>query len=89
MVEFGLPRGIWRRPWDLWVDVGLPFAGRLLSHGWHDVGRFLGPSIRAFHAAYPAQELVRLWEAAGVADVRLRRLSLGGGLVMWGRRADG
>ena len=47
MVEFGLPRGIWRRPWDLCVGVGLPLAGRLLSPGWHEVGRFLGPSIRA------------------------------------------
>jgi demethylmenaquinone methyltransferase / 2-methoxy-6-polyprenyl-1,4-benzoquinol methylase len=86
MLEFGLPRGIWRPPWDLWVGVGLPLAGRLLSPGWHEVGRFLGPSIRSFHAAFPEPVLVSLWRAAGIVDVRSRRLGLGGGLVVWGRR---
>ena len=86
MLEFGLPGGIWRPPWNLWVGVGLPLAGRLLSPGWHEVGRFLGPSIRDFHARYPETVLVRLWEDAGLADVRSRRMSLGGGLVMWARR---
>ena len=86
MLEFGLPRGVWRPPWDLWVGVGLPLAGRLLSPGWHEVGRFLGPSIRRFHAALPEPQLVALWRAAGIADVRVRRPSLGGGLVVWGRR---
>ena len=86
MLEFGLPRGIWRPPWDLWVGIGLPVAGRLLSPGWHEVGRFLGPSIRDFHARYPEQALTRLWQEAGLAEVRSRRMSLGGGLVMWARR---
>jgi demethylmenaquinone methyltransferase/2-methoxy-6-polyprenyl-1,4-benzoquinol methylase len=86
MLEFGLPRGVWRPPWNLWVDVGLPLAGRLLSPGWHDVGRFLGGSIRDFHLRLPEQELTALWCAAGIADVRVRRPSLGGGLVVWGRR---
>jgi demethylmenaquinone methyltransferase/2-methoxy-6-polyprenyl-1,4-benzoquinol methylase len=31
MLEFGLPRGVWRPPWNLWVDIGLPLAGRLIS----------------------------------------------------------
>jgi demethylmenaquinone methyltransferase / 2-methoxy-6-polyprenyl-1,4-benzoquinol methylase len=86
MLEFGLPRGIWRPPWDLWVGVGLPLAGRLLSPGWHEVGTFLGPSIRDFHTRYPEPRLVGIWREAGIADVRSRRLSLGGGLVVWGRR---
>lgn len=86
MLEFGLPRGIWRPPWDLWVGLGLPLAGRLLSPGWHEVGRFLGPSIREFHARYPEPALTRLWQEAGLAEVRSRRMSLGGGLVMWARR---
>jgi demethylmenaquinone methyltransferase/2-methoxy-6-polyprenyl-1,4-benzoquinol methylase len=86
MLEFGLPRGVWRPPWDVWVGVGLPLAGRLVSPGWHEVGRFLGPSIRSFHAAYPEPELLALWRAAGIRDARARGLSLGGGLVVWGRR---
>jgi demethylmenaquinone methyltransferase / 2-methoxy-6-polyprenyl-1,4-benzoquinol methylase len=86
MLEFGLPRGIWRPPWNLWVDVGLPLAGRLISPGWHAVGRFLGGSIRSFHARYPEPELLELWRRAGIRDLRSRRLSLGGGFVVWGRR---
>ena len=86
MLEFGLPRGIWRPAWDVWVGVGLPLAGRLISPGWLEVGRFLGPSIRAFHARHPEDELLALWRDAGIGDVASRRLSLGGGLVVWGRR---
>jgi demethylmenaquinone methyltransferase/2-methoxy-6-polyprenyl-1,4-benzoquinol methylase len=85
MLEFGLPRGLWRPLWELYVRVGLPGAGRLISPGWHEVGRFLGPSIRAFHARNPS--LPELFRAAGIEDVRERRLSLGGGVVVWGRRA--
>lgn len=86
MLEFGLPRGVWRPPWDLWVGVGLPLAGRLLSPGWLEVGRFLGASIRGFHAAFPEERLLALWHEAGIGGVTARRLSLGGGLVVWGRR---
>jgi len=87
MLEFGLPRGVWRPLWELWVRVGLPSAGRLISPGWHDVGRFLGPSIRSFWARWPESELLELWRAAGIADVHARRMSLGGGIIVWGRRA--
>ena len=82
MLEFGLPRGLARPAWELWVRVGLPVAGALISPGWREVGSFLGPSIREFHARY---ELGALWREAGIEDVGVRRLSLGGGLVMWGR----
>jgi demethylmenaquinone methyltransferase/2-methoxy-6-polyprenyl-1,4-benzoquinol methylase len=86
MLEFGLPRGPWRALWELYVRVGLPLAGRAISPGWREVGRFLGPSIRGFHARYPGARLLELWRDAGIADVRSRRLSVGGGLVVWGSR---
>ncbi|HET8812793.1 MAG TPA: class I SAM-dependent methyltransferase [Gaiella sp.] len=86
MVEFGLPRGIWRPPWDLWVGVGLPLGGRLVSPGWHEVGRFLGPSIRDFHERFPTTALLALWRRAGLGGVAGRRMSFGAGLVVWGRR---
>jgi demethylmenaquinone methyltransferase/2-methoxy-6-polyprenyl-1,4-benzoquinol methylase len=86
MLEFDVPSGVWRPLWDVWVGAGLPLAGRLISPGWHEVGRFLGPSIRAFHAAYPPAALAAMWRDARIADVRSRRLSLGGGVVLWGRR---
>ena len=52
-LEFGLPRGIWRPLWELYVRAGLPLAGRVISPGWHEVGTFLGPSIRELHARLP------------------------------------
>lgn len=84
MLEFGLPRGLARPAWELWVRAGLPAAGAVISPGWREVGSFLGPSIRDFHRRY---DLPELWRAAGLEDVRAQRLSLGGGLVMWGRKA--
>ena len=87
MLEFGLPRGVWRPLWELYVRIGLPTAGRLISPAWHDAGRILGPSIRGFHAAWPAARLEPLWRDAGMEDVHAKRLSLGGGLVMWARRS--
>jgi demethylmenaquinone methyltransferase/2-methoxy-6-polyprenyl-1,4-benzoquinol methylase len=87
MVEFGLPRGgAWRPPWDAWVGVGLPLAGRFVSPGWHEVGRFLGPSIRDFYARVPEETLLELWRRAGIGRVARRRMSFGAGLVVWGRR---
>ena len=83
MLEFALPRGVWRPLWELWVRIGLPLAGRLISPGWHEVGRFLGPSIRGF---YEHHDPVAVFSAAGIEDVRAQRLSLGGGIVVWGRR---
>src|SRR5215218_2172339 len=85
-LEFGLPQGVWRPLWEAYVRVGLPLAGRLISSGWHEVGAFLGPSIRELHERLPLERQLELWRAAGVEDVRARRLSLGGGYVVWGRR---
>jgi demethylmenaquinone methyltransferase / 2-methoxy-6-polyprenyl-1,4-benzoquinol methylase len=86
-LEFAVPRGIWRPLWELYVRLGLPVAGRAISKGWADVGDFLGPSIRDFYARWPEERLLEAWHHAGIADVQSRRLSLGGGIVTWGRRA--
>jgi demethylmenaquinone methyltransferase/2-methoxy-6-polyprenyl-1,4-benzoquinol methylase len=86
MLEFGLPRGIWRPLWELYVRVGLPGAGTVVSPGWGGVGRFLGPSIRDFWRDWPEPRLLDAWREAGLAEVEARRLSLGGGIVVWGTR---
>jgi demethylmenaquinone methyltransferase/2-methoxy-6-polyprenyl-1,4-benzoquinol methylase len=85
MQEFGLPRGVWRPLWELYVRGVLPVGGVLTGgRAWWEVGRFLGPSIRGFHTSV---DIVQLWRDAGIADVHARRLSVGGGLVVWGTRA--
>ena len=86
MLEFGLPRGLWRPLWELYVCVGLPGAGAVVSPGWHEVGGFLGESIREFWGRWPEPRLLDAWREAGIADVAIRRMSLGGGVVVWGRR---
>ena len=86
-LEFAIPRGVWRPLWELYVRIGLPLAGRVLSPGWAEVGNFLGPSIRGFYDRYPESLLHELWWDAGIREIRSRRLSLGGGIVTWGRRA--
>ena len=69
------------------ADPVLPLAGTVLRAGWDEVGRFLGGSIRSFWARYPLERQLELWQAAGIRDVESRRLSLGGGVVVWGSRA--
>jgi demethylmenaquinone methyltransferase / 2-methoxy-6-polyprenyl-1,4-benzoquinol methylase len=87
LLEFGVPQSqVARALWELYVRLVLPLAGRILSPGWHEVGRFLGPSIRDLDARLPLERQLELWTAAGIGDLRMRRLSLGGGLVLWGRR---
>jgi len=86
-LEFGVPPGpLPRAAWRLYVRVGLPLAGAAIAPGWGEVGRFLGPSIRGFYDRYPLGTLLELWREAGIADVRYRRMSLGGGVVTWGTR---
>jgi demethylmenaquinone methyltransferase / 2-methoxy-6-polyprenyl-1,4-benzoquinol methylase len=85
-LEFGVPEGPWRAPWELWVRLGLPGAGAVIGNGWHEVGAFLGPSIKDFYGRWPLPRLVEAWRDAGIGDVQLRRLSLGGGVVTWGTK---
>jgi demethylmenaquinone methyltransferase/2-methoxy-6-polyprenyl-1,4-benzoquinol methylase len=85
-LEFALPHGVWRPLWELYVRAVLPFSGRLISSGWAQVGSFLGPSIRDFYARWPLDKLTAAWNAAGIGEVHTRRLSLGGGIVVWGTK---
>jgi demethylmenaquinone methyltransferase / 2-methoxy-6-polyprenyl-1,4-benzoquinol methylase len=86
-LEFGVPSGVARPLWEAYVGGVLPLAGRMLRHGWQEVGDFLGGSIRDFWARYPLERQLALWRDAGVRAVDVRRLSLGGGVVIWGRKA--
>jgi demethylmenaquinone methyltransferase/2-methoxy-6-polyprenyl-1,4-benzoquinol methylase len=86
-LEFGVPSGVWRPLWELYVRAGLPVAGAAIGRGWREAGSFLGGSIRDFYAAWPEQRLHEAWRTAGVGDVRSRHLSLGGGIVTWGRKS--
>jgi demethylmenaquinone methyltransferase/2-methoxy-6-polyprenyl-1,4-benzoquinol methylase len=87
LLDFGVPPSpLGRVAWDVWVDFGLPLAGRAISTGWHEVGRFLGGSIRAFDQRWPVPRLLTALREAGLEDAQAERLSLGGCTVLWGRR---
>lgn len=81
------PHPVWFAAWRLYTRLVLPAAG-LVGGGrpWARVGRFLGPSVEAHYHRYPLEEHVALWHDAGLEDVHTRPMSLGGGLVMWGRK---
>jgi demethylmenaquinone methyltransferase/2-methoxy-6-polyprenyl-1,4-benzoquinol methylase len=88
LLDFGVPPApLPRAAWNLWVDVGLPVLGRAISPGWHEVGRFLGGSIREFDERWPVTRLLTALREAGFDNVRAQRLSLGGCTVLWGPRA--
>ncbi len=85
MLEFGVPHNAaLRAAWRAYTRVGLPALGRMVSPAWYQVGRFLGPSIEQLQAQQP--DLPALWRAAGISEVRERRMSFGAGLLMWGVR---
>jgi demethylmenaquinone methyltransferase/2-methoxy-6-polyprenyl-1,4-benzoquinol methylase len=85
-LEFGVPGGLARPLWNLYVGGVLPLAGKALRNGWQEVGGFLGRSIREFWSRYPLERQLELWREAGIRDVEVRRLSLGGGVVLWGTK---
>ena len=86
-LEFHVPpQPFWRFWWWLYTRTLLPAAGRLGGRSWFDVGRFLGPNISEHYRRYPLSWTVDAWQEAGFVDVGVRIMSLGGGLVMWGRK---
>jgi demethylmenaquinone methyltransferase/2-methoxy-6-polyprenyl-1,4-benzoquinol methylase len=90
MLEFAVPPNpFWRAAWRLYTHVGLPALGRLFSHEWAATGSFLAHSIPDFYERLPLERIVELWREAGIEDVGARRMSLGGGVVMWGSKGAG
>ena len=81
-LEFGLPDPpLWKPLWRLYTRLVLPAAGRAFGAEWYEVGRFLGPNIEELYAKLPLERQVELWRSAGISGVRVRRRSLGGGVV--------
>jgi demethylmenaquinone methyltransferase/2-methoxy-6-polyprenyl-1,4-benzoquinol methylase len=87
-LEFHVPPNpVWRAAWRVYTGVALPVAGAAISRDWYDVGRFLGPSIRDFYERHPLEEQLRMWREAGIVDLQVRLMSLGGGIVISGRKS--
>jgi ubiquinone/menaquinone biosynthesis C-methylase UbiE len=86
-LEFGVPRGVVLRSlWMGYTGLGLPLLTLPLGRGWRRVGRFLGWSIWEFDRQWPVSRQVEAWQKAGLGDMRVKRLSLGGAVLMEGTR---
>jgi demethylmenaquinone methyltransferase / 2-methoxy-6-polyprenyl-1,4-benzoquinol methylase len=88
-LEFLVPANpVYRAGWIGYTRLVLPIAG-FVGGGrhWAEAGRFLGPSISEHYRQFPVEWTVAAWNAAGAQEVTVRRMSLGGGLVMWGRKS--
>jgi demethylmenaquinone methyltransferase/2-methoxy-6-polyprenyl-1,4-benzoquinol methylase len=90
-LEFAVPTNrLLHAGWVGYTRLVLPVAGYLTGgREWFTVGRFLGPSISAHYRRYPIDWMQDAWRAAGLEAVTTRSMSLGGGSVMWGRKAGG
>jgi demethylmenaquinone methyltransferase/2-methoxy-6-polyprenyl-1,4-benzoquinol methylase len=89
-LEFHVPpRPAWRAAWWCYTRMALPVLGSLTGGpAWYRVGRFLGPSISVHYRQHPLAWHVAAWQAAGLTEVGTELMSLGGGLVMWGRKGS-
>lgn len=85
-LEFGLPGGVWRVPWEVHVRAVLPGAGLAYRRGWREAGSFLGPSIRKHYERWPLEAQLEAWREAGVTEVASLPMSFGAGIVIWGRK---
>lgn len=87
-LDFFVPPSLgWRVAWRGYTRLALPVAGFVTGgRAWWDVGRFLGPNIDSFYRAWPVDRIFEAWREAGMVDVQDQPMSLGGGLVMWGRK---
>jgi demethylmenaquinone methyltransferase/2-methoxy-6-polyprenyl-1,4-benzoquinol methylase len=86
-LEFHVPPArFWRFWWWLYTRGLLPLTATVGGRSWFTVGRFLGPSISEHYRRYPLPSIVDAWGEVGLEDVGVSVMSLGGGVVMWGRK---
>jgi demethylmenaquinone methyltransferase / 2-methoxy-6-polyprenyl-1,4-benzoquinol methylase len=89
-LEFSVPASrFWRFWWWLYTRGVLPVAGYLTGgREWSRVGRFLGPNISNHYRRYSVAWTVQAWKDAGLVNIGVRSMSLGGGLVMWAEKPN-
>jgi ubiquinone/menaquinone biosynthesis methyltransferase len=87
-LDFGVPANpILRAMWKAYAAIGLPLIGRAISEQWASVGAFLRGSIERFDREHGQSDIERSWHDAGLADIRVERMSFGAGVVMSATKA--
>jgi demethylmenaquinone methyltransferase / 2-methoxy-6-polyprenyl-1,4-benzoquinol methylase len=89
-LEFSVPTSrFWHSWWWLYTRGVLPVAGYLTGgREWSRVGRFLGPNISNHYRRYSVASTIQAWKDAGLVNIGVRSMSLGGGLVMWAHKPN-
>jgi demethylmenaquinone methyltransferase/2-methoxy-6-polyprenyl-1,4-benzoquinol methylase len=89
-LEFSVPANrFWWCWWWVYTRGVLPVAGYVTGgREWGRVGRFLGPNISSHYQRYSVAWTVQAWNDAGLVNVGIRSMSVGGGLVMWAEKSD-
>ncbi|HXB14715.1 MAG TPA: class I SAM-dependent methyltransferase [Solirubrobacteraceae bacterium] len=83
-LEFHVPPRLpVRLAWRLHCRLGLRLLGRVVSRDWHAAGSLQRPNIEQFYRRQ-LQDVIAMWQDAGIEQVHARPVSLGGGVVMWG-----
>ena len=86
-LEFGVPPSLLPRiGWRVFTGVVAPVAGRVMSPGWGHAMSFLRTSIPEFWREHPMGEVTDMHRAAGIEDLRIKRLTFGAAVVIWGVR---
>ncbi len=86
-LEFGVPPSLFPRVgWHAFTGVVGPLTGRLMSPGWGHAMSFLRKSIPEFWRAHPMSEVIDMHRAAGIEDLKIKRLTFGAAVVIWGVR---
>jgi demethylmenaquinone methyltransferase/2-methoxy-6-polyprenyl-1,4-benzoquinol methylase len=81
------PNPLQRLAWRAYTRLVLPPVGYMLGgKPWWKVGRFLGPNIDDFYRQWHLDAIFEAWRMAGMVDVEHQVMSMGGALVMWGRK---
>ena len=84
-LEFHAPQDPWLHAgWTAYTRGLMPLIGGAVSSEWYRTGRFLGPSISGFVERYPLPVQVRMWQDAGMRNIRTRRMTMGSAVVTWG-----
>lgn len=86
-VEFGVPPSpLPRIGWSVHALGVFPTATKVFGREWADVGSFLPQSIVEWQAEWPLERQVEMWEAAGIGEIKTRRMTFGTGVLIKGRK---
>ena len=89
-VEFGVPPSrLPRIGWSVHTLGVFPVATKIFGREWSDVGSFLPGSIVEWANEWPLERQVTMWEAAGIGEIKTRRMTFGTGVLIKGRKRGG